>query len=167
MTDLKTLYEKDTAAWSENQAAALRAAAQGGSNQELDWENLAEEIESLRKQLRYALRSQIFRIIHHLVKLQYLPAVDPRHGWRRTIRSARMEIERIFEDSPSLQKEIPAIISRETRRAIEYAADDPREFDELSRLQLPSLRNASYTPEQILGDWFPPEPKAREDLGDA
>ena len=45
MTDLKTLYEEDTAAWAENQATALRAIARGGSNQELDWENLAEEIE--------------------------------------------------------------------------------------------------------------------------
>lgn len=160
MTDLKTLYEEDTAAWSENQAAALRAAAHGGSNQELDWENLAEEIESLRKQLKYALRSQIFRIVHHLAKLQYLPAIDPRNGWRRTIRSARNEIESILEDSPSLNAEIPNIISRETRRGIEYAADDLREFDELSRLQLPSMRNVIYTPEQILGDWFPPEPKA-------
>ncbi len=47
MTDLKTLYEEDTVAWSEQQAAALRAAARGGSNQPLDWENLAEEIEEL------------------------------------------------------------------------------------------------------------------------
>jgi hypothetical protein len=38
MTDLKTLYETDTVAWSEQQAAALRAAARGGSNQPLDWE---------------------------------------------------------------------------------------------------------------------------------
>jgi hypothetical protein len=159
MTDLKTLYEEDTAAWSENQAAALRAAAQGGSNQELDWENLAEEIESLRKQLKYAVRSQILRIIHHLVKLQYSPAIDPRPGWRRTIRSARMEIESILEDSPSLKNEIPRIISRETRRGIEYAADDLMEFDELSRLQLPSMRKVAYSSEQILGDWFPPEVK--------
>ena len=59
MTDLKTLYEEDTVAWSEQQAAALRAAARGGSNQPLDWENLAEEIESLGKSLRLGLRSQI------------------------------------------------------------------------------------------------------------
>ena len=44
MADLKSLYKDDTAAWSEQQAAALRAAARGGSNQLLDWENLAEEI---------------------------------------------------------------------------------------------------------------------------
>jgi len=37
---------------SKQQAEALRAAARGGSNQQLDWENLAEEIESLGKSQR-------------------------------------------------------------------------------------------------------------------
>jgi hypothetical protein len=160
LMDLKTLYEEDTAAWAENQATALRAAARDGSNQLLDWENLAEEIESLRKSLKYALRSQIFRTIHHLVKLEYSPAIDPRNGWRRTIRQARVEIGHILEDSPSLKHELASLISHEMKRAIEYAADDLQEFDKLSRLQLPSLRKVTYTPDQILGDWLPEEPKS-------
>ena len=69
MTDVKTLYETDTVAWSEQQAATLRAAAHGASNQPLDWENLAEEIEELARSLRRRLRSQIARIIQHQVKL--------------------------------------------------------------------------------------------------
>jgi hypothetical protein len=158
MADLKSLYEDDTAAWSEQQAAALRAAARGGSNQLLDWENLAEEIESLRKSLKYALGSQIFRVIHHLAKLEYSPAVDPRRGWRRSIRQARMEIRRILADSPSLLGEVPRMIAGEMKPAIEYAIQDLQEFDELDRHQLPSLQKASYTEEQILGDWFPDEP---------
>ena len=104
--DTKTLYEADTAAWSEQQAAALRAAGRGSSNQLLDWDNLAEEIESLGKSLRLALRSQIARIIRHAVKLEHLPASDPRIGGRRTIREARGEIGRIIEDSPSLRREL-------------------------------------------------------------
>jgi hypothetical protein len=157
MADLKSLYKDDTAAWSEQQAAALRAAASGGSNQLLDWENLAEEIESLRKSLKYALGSQIFRVIHHLAKLEYSPAVDPRRGWRRSIRQARTEIRRILGDSPSLRGEVPSMIAGEMRPAIEYAIEDLQEFDELDRLLLPSLRKASYTEEQIIGDWFPDE----------
>jgi len=47
MAGLKTLYDEDFAAWSKQQAEALRAAARGGSKQQLDWENLAEEIERL------------------------------------------------------------------------------------------------------------------------
>ena len=115
MADLKTLYETDTAAWSEEQAAALRAAARGGSNQLLDWENLAEEIEDLAKSLRRRLRSQIARIIQHQVKLEYSPAIAPRNGWRRTIRLARLDIDRVLEDSPSLKREISRLIEKRPR----------------------------------------------------
>jgi hypothetical protein len=157
MTDLKMLYEEDTAAWSEQQAAALRAAGRGGSNHALDWENLAEEIESLGKSLRLGLRSQIARIIQHTVKLEHSPAIDPRNGWRRTIGQARIEIDRILEDSPSLRREIPRLIEEETGRAIQLAVIDMEEHGELGRLELPTLRKASFTEEQVLGDWFPGE----------
>jgi Domain of unknown function DUF29 len=155
MADLKTLYENDTAAWAEQQATALRAVARGSASNLVDWENLAEEIESLRKSLKYALGSQVFRIIHHLAKLEYSPATDPRKGWRRSIRQARMETRRILKDSPSLRRELPGLVVDETRAAIEYAIQDLQEFDELDRLQLPSLKTVSYTEEQVLGDWFP------------
>jgi tRNA threonylcarbamoyladenosine modification (KEOPS) complex Pcc1 subunit len=159
MPDLKTLYEEDTVAWSEQQAAALRAAARTGSNQFLDWENLAEEIESLGKSVRLGLRRQIARIIQHEVKLEHSPAVDPRSGWRHTIRQARVEIERILEDSPSLRREVPRLIQEETGRAVRLAISDMEEHGELDRLELPTLRKASFTEEQILGDWFPEEPR--------
>jgi hypothetical protein len=158
MTNPKTLYETDTVAWSEHQAAALRAAARGGSNQPLDWENLAEEIEDLAKSLRLALRSQIVRIIQHLVKLTHSPAVEPRRGWRRTIRQARLEIDLILGDSPSLRREVPRFIERETGRAVQLAIRDMEEYDEASRFDFPTLRKAAFTEEQVLGDWFPEEP---------
>jgi Domain of unknown function DUF29 len=154
------LYETDFYAWSMTQADALRAAAREGSNQTLDWGNLAEEIEDLGKSLRIALESQISRIIQHLVKLDHSPAVDPRKGWRRTIRQARAEIARIMAKNPSLTRELRALIKDETRRAVELALRDLEEFDEISRLELPSLRDASYTEEQILGDWFPEDHQA-------
>ena len=160
MTDPKTLYEEDTVAWAENQAEALRAAARGGSNQALDWENLAEEIEDLGKSLRIGLGSQISRIIQHQVKLAHTPAGDPGRGWRRTIRQARAEIERILEDSPSLRREVAGLVKDETARSIELAIKDMEEYDELGRLELPLLRRERYTPDQVLGDWFPPEPSA-------
>ena len=157
MTDLKTLYETDTVAWSEHQATALRAAARGGSNQPLDWENLAEEIESLGRSPRFVLRSQISRTIQHQVKLQYSPAVNPRSGWRRTIRQARDEIRQILLDSPSLKREVGWLIGEEAIAAVELAARDLEEHDELDRLRLPSLRKAGFTEEEVLGDWFPPD----------
>lgn len=47
MAEPKTLYQRDLLAWSRQQAEALRTAARTSSNQLLDWENLAEEIEDL------------------------------------------------------------------------------------------------------------------------
>jgi hypothetical protein len=158
MTDLKTLYKTDTVAWSEQQASALRAAAHGESNQPLDWENLAEEIEDLAKSLRLRLRSQIARIIHHQVKLEYSPAIDPRKGWRRTIRQARLDIDRILEDSPSLRREVPRLIEKETARVVQLAILDLEEHGEFDQMELPRIRSVSYNQEQVLGDWFPEEP---------
>jgi hypothetical protein len=80
MTDPRTLYENDLAAWAQKQAGALRATARGGSNQLFDWENLAEEIESLGASQRLALASYIMRIVQYLVKLEYSSAVDPEMG---------------------------------------------------------------------------------------
>ena len=41
------LYEEDFVRWTEEQSRALREAALSPTNTPLDWENLAEEIESL------------------------------------------------------------------------------------------------------------------------
>src|SRR6516225_10344477 len=123
MTDARGLYDVDFVAWTEQQAAALRAAAHGGTNQPLDWENLAEEIESLGKSDRRELRSQITRILRHLLKLEASPAAEPRAGWRTTIREARAEIEGVLDDSPSLRGEAKALITRQIRAAAELAAD--------------------------------------------
>ena len=157
MTDVKTLYEEDAVAWSEQQAAALRAAARGGSNQPLDWENLAEEIEDLAKSLRLRLRSQSSRIIHHLVKLEYSPTIDPRNGWR-TIRQARLDIDRIMEDSPSLKREVPRLVEKEIARAVQLAILDLEEHGEFDQMELPTIGGVSYSEDQVLGDWFAEDP---------
>jgi hypothetical protein len=164
MTDLKMLYEEDTVAWSKNQAAALRAAAQGGSNRELDWENLAEEIEDLGKSQRLALRSRISTIIEHLVKLAHSPASDPRNGWQQTIRRERAEVERLLEDSPSLSREVSDLVKKEMKRSVDVAIADLEDRGEIG----PPLRQAlksksyldlfSYSKDQVLDDWFPPVP---------
>ena len=75
MSDVSAHHDEDFVTWSREQADALRAAGRGGSNQTLDWENLAEEIESLGKSERHTLKSQIQRVVEHLLKLQHSPAV--------------------------------------------------------------------------------------------
>src|SRR5437762_10825847 len=93
MTDTTTLYDADFFAWTKQQAKALRAAARNRSNLPLDWKNLAEEVESLGRSDRRELRSQLNRIIQHLVKLQFSPMRDPRRGWYETLTEARTQAE--------------------------------------------------------------------------
>ena len=158
MTNVKALYQEDTVAWSEHQAAALRASARGRSNQVLDWENLAEEIDDLGKSLRIALRSQISRIIQHLVKLEFSPAREPRSGWRGSVREARDQIQQLFEDSPSLRRDVDRYIATQTPRGIKLAIGDLDDYGEIGPAIRDRIETAAYTTEQILGDWFPPEP---------
>ena len=74
-------YDQDFYAWTQTQAAALRAAALGGANLPVDWENVAEEIESLGKSQASALRSRLATIIEHLLKLEFWPTQKPTFGW--------------------------------------------------------------------------------------
>src|SRR5689334_18164580 len=109
---MDSLYDQDLVLWSEQQARELRAAANAGWNAPIDWENLAEEIESLGRSERHALASHIGTVIEHLLKLEVSPT-DPARGWRDTIRRARRDIARLLRDSPSLQREIPRMVADE------------------------------------------------------
>jgi Domain of unknown function DUF29 len=160
MAEPKTLYQRDFLAWSRQQAEALRAAAPTGSNQLLDWENLAEEIADLGASQRSAVGSYIMRIIQHLVKLEYSPAAEPRNGWRRTVRLARLQLQKRIDSNPSLKPELGTLVLAETRRGIEYAIADLEEHEEIDEVDAQVLRRARYTEEQVLGDWLPEEPRA-------
>jgi Domain of unknown function DUF29 len=88
MAKAGALYEQDFFLWTKEQAAALRLAK--NSNLPLDWENLAEEIE--RKSDRRELRSQIRRILRHLLKLEATPSVGL---LERSVRLAVFRVARV------------------------------------------------------------------------
>jgi hypothetical protein len=157
MGEAKSLYDEDFLLWSKEQAAALRAAARGGSNQALDWQHIAEEIEDLGISQRSALASQIRRIIQHLLKLEYSPARDPRRGWEESIGDARAEVEDLLETSPSLRSELSREIAKQTQRAIKLTVQDLSGYGEIDEATADRLRQTTYTEEQVLGDWFPEE----------
>lgn len=159
MEDQKELYDRDFLAWSEQQTTALRKAAQTRSNQLFDWEHLAEEIEGLGISQKSALGSQVRRIVHHLLKLEYSRASEPRRGWEDSIADARVEIEDLLERSPSLSREVGREIVKQTNRGADRAIRDLEQRDEIDAATIAALRATAYTEEQILGDWLPEEPR--------
>src|SRR5271170_1245523 len=160
MAELRSLYDQDFVAWSKQQAEALRTAARIGSNQSLDWENLAEEIEDSGKSARRELQSQIRRIVRHLLKLQHSPAKEPRRRWEESIVDARAEIEDLLDVSPSLRTGLDRDVERQTQRGINLAMRDLGRHQELDAATKAALQAATYTEEQVLRDWFPEEPQA-------
>ncbi len=156
MSKVSGLYDRDFVLWTEEQATLLRNAKD--SNLPLDWENLAEEIESLGRSQRAELKSQIRRILRHLLKPVASPAAEPRGGWHATIRDARVEIEDVLEDSPSLGSEIADIIARQTRSAANLAAADLGRHGERADKVWAILEPGGFTAEEVVGDWFPGPP---------
>jgi hypothetical protein len=105
MSDMKTRtrtpapYEADFHAWSKDQAARLRDLRPNS----LDWENIAEEIESLGGSQRREIRSRLIVLLTHLLKWAYQPE-GGRHRWRASIALARSEIAKELGESPSLRR---------------------------------------------------------------
>jgi Domain of unknown function DUF29 len=142
------LYDHDFYTWTQAQAAALRAR----KAEALDWTNLAEEIESLGKSDRRALRSHLEGLVTHLLKWRYQPAGrETGHSWYSTIRAHRNQIEAILEDSPSLQRAVPDLLARRYRSARQDASME-------THLPLATFpESCPWTPAQLLAEDFWPE----------
>ena len=101
-------YEDDFYAWTQHQAEVLRTMPV--SDNRFDREHVAEEIEDLGKSERDAVRSQIRRIIEHLLKLAYSPAEQPRFDWMGTIVDARQELSDKL--TPTLRREVEGVLQK-------------------------------------------------------
>jgi hypothetical protein len=115
-TTTKTLYETDYLEWSTQTAELLRQRR----FDEIDMDHLVEEIESLGRAERSAVRSQLRRMLTHLIKQRIQPE---RSGtsWRASIASARQEILDDLETSPSLRRYLKTILDKLYLDAFELA----------------------------------------------
>ena len=101
------LYEQDFYVWTQEQAAALRAAAKaGGRSNAVDWERLAEEVEDVGKSEYREAGSLITRIVEHLLKLNWTQRDEPKGGWRAEIIHFRARLRRTL--TPSLRAKMIA-----------------------------------------------------------
>ncbi len=117
MLKLKALYDTDFNVWVESQIEALKAQRL----EDLDLPNLIEEIEGLAKHDKRALRSHLKVLLMHLLKWQFQS--DKRsNSWRATISNARIEIEDILSDSPSLKNYLPTVLDKTYSNARNLAA---------------------------------------------
>jgi hypothetical protein len=141
-------YDEDFYAWTQAQAAVLR----DEQGTELDYSNLAEEIESLGKSQWHALENRLAVLVRHLLKWCYHPEKRQRgRSWRSTIWEQRSRIRRLLRQSPSLRSHVREMLVEE------YPSIRQRTLDEtgLSPAALPE--QCPWTVEEILDEAFWPE----------
>ena len=91
-------YEADFHDWALAQADAIRRR----SANEIDWENVAEELESLGRSARQRLVSHLTVLLAHLLKWQFQPDRESR-SWRASITEQRRQVAKTLAASPSLR----------------------------------------------------------------
>jgi hypothetical protein len=101
--------EDDSHAWFLEQADAVRHR----NIHALDWENLAEELETMGVSQRRELTSRLRNLLFHLLKWQIQPNQRERRSrsWILSIREARREIVGLIKYSPSLKHYLPGLLA--------------------------------------------------------
>ncbi|MBS9392757.1 MAG: DUF29 domain-containing protein [Dolichospermum sp. LBC05a] len=116
---VKNLYEQDFSLWIEDTINKLKTR----DHDNLDWENLIEEVESLGKSQRKSVRSFLVRLLEHLLKRCYVPMSDCYRGWEIEIRNFRQRLQIELEDSPSLKTFLREIFVKSYEMALENVKD--------------------------------------------
>lgn len=158
MPDGLTSYEEDLYLWSQQQAHALREAAARGVNLPIDWENVAEEIESLGRRDRTGIVSRLETVIIHLLKLEHSSQTDPRRGWIVTVQRDRRVLGKLLRDSPSLRARLDDLVKEAGQNARADAVAALENVGEYEAAHIIERTGIDYTADQVMGDWIPPGP---------
>jgi hypothetical protein len=126
MSEDQSLYEADILLWSEQQAELLRRRA---ANQ-LDWENLAEEIETVgRNELRAVISHLRLALLHDL-KAEAWPLSRDVDHWRAEARGHRDEARDAYTPSMAQRIDVEKIYRQARQRM-------PATIDETKPLPVP------------------------------
>jgi len=145
------LYDADYYAWVQDQVRALRE----HRTEEVDWENVAEEIDDLGKSVRWSVESHLETLVEHLLKLAYTQGTMSARNdrlWQGTVKLARAKVKRRLAQNPSLGSKMDELF------ATAYKDGRTRM---LSRIKLSEDTIPATTPwplEQALDDSFIPSP---------
>ncbi|CAN1210304.1 DUF29 domain-containing protein [Tumidithrix helvetica PCC 7403] len=141
----QTLYDRDFAVWIETTVALLKA----NQFQQIDLENLIEEVESMGKSQKSAIRNNLIVVLLHLLKWQYQPERRSK-SWRSSMIEHRRRLRDYFLDSPSLRRYLDEVFDRCYEDACKQAAIE-------TGLDLKVFpKESPFTPDQSLDSEFLP-----------
>jgi hypothetical protein len=102
-------YDTDILTWSERQAALLRRRAAGEliNEADLDWSNIAEEIEDVGSNRLHAVESLLVQALRHMLKAEAWPLSRDAPTWRADAIDFRRQARRRFV--PSMRQKIDIV----------------------------------------------------------
>src|SRR3954462_14570142 len=115
------LYDQDVFEWSRHQAALLRRRAAGElvNEAELDWPNIAEEIESVGRDQLHAVESLLVQALARDLKAEAWPLSREVSGWRAEARRFRGDAAARF--TPAMRQRLD--LGKIYRRALRAMPD--------------------------------------------
>jgi hypothetical protein len=139
------LYDTDLYLWSQTNAQLLKQRRFS----ELDLEHLIEEIEDMGKSEQRGINSHLRILLTHLLKWEFQPKY--RGGsWLGSIRNARVAIDDLIEESPSLALKPNEFLDKNYAQSRKAASDETGLSLNTFPVQCP------YTMLQIRDeDWLP------------
>jgi hypothetical protein len=143
------LYEQDFYFWIQTTAALLKQK----DFTQLDLDNLIEEIESMGRNEKRALESNLAVLLMHLLKYQFQPLRRSK-SWQYTIIEHRKRVQKALQESPSLKPYFYEVLAESYGSARNLAAVETGMELAIFPEELP------FTPAQILDSEFFPDSKA-------
>jgi Domain of unknown function DUF29 len=143
---ISTIYDEDYYLWIETTAKQLHER----KFLEIDIDNLVEEIESMGRSEKSALKSNLVVVLMHLLKWQYQSSMRS-NSWKSSIREHRRRLRDALQDSPSLKPYLIEVFGECYQDAREQAADEtglPLEsFPAIPSLSSNETLNPDFLPE--------------------
>jgi hypothetical protein len=110
------LNERDILAWSEHQADLLRRLGHGERVNDVDWTDLAEEIEDVGRSQPNSVETLVSLIVTHILKLHCWPESEACGHWRGEIVGFQFEANMRFTASMRRKIDIEALYGYGVRR---------------------------------------------------
>ena len=144
---MSSIYDEDILIWSEQQASLLRRLAAGERvNDQIDWDNVAEEVESVGREQLHAVESLLLRALLHMLKTKAWPQARDAAHWSAEAIRFRADAARRY--APSMRQRIDlADIYRDAIRAL------PQTNDGQPPLPVPPI--CPVTLDELLGKELP------------
>ncbi len=106
---------------------------------------IEELIEALGRSEQRALRSQLTRLMTHIIKWKIQPQHRSR-SWLSSISNARIEIDDLLEDEPSLKPKVHEIWDKSFKAAKQLAKDETGMEPTMDDLSWEEVFEEAYSP---------------------